>query len=189
MAEASRDSEPRVARFFTPVRRIPLLIGKVGGQKLPFGPYTFMQLGIGATTLVVGMNTMALWGPLLGSSPITRLLALLIVSIGSVVLAASIPATKRKPHYVVSDAFGMLAGSGVGTYNGDPIRIAKPHQVTGVVLLADDHAPQPESHPAVTAMAPQRAAVAPPPPAGSAVAGSFQTGLDRLLEQARGGQS
>ena len=184
---ASHDSEPRVARFFTPVRRIPLLIGKIGHQKLPFGPYTFMQIAIGVATLVVGMNTMTLWGPVVGSSPIARLVALIIVSIGAVVLAASVPATKRKPHYLVSDAVGALTGSGSGTYNGAAIRIAKPHRVGGVVLLTDDHSPGPRTKAPTTA---KRRPITPPPQRERppAQAATFQTGLDRLLEQTRGGK-
>lgn len=182
-----RDSEPRVARFFTPVRRIPLLVGKIGQQKLPFGPYTFMQLLIGAVTAFIGWNTMSLWGPIVGSSPIARLAALLIISVGSILLAAAIPATKRKPHYVAMDTFHAFTSAPVGTYNGDSIRVAKPHQVAGIVLLArEESAPIPS-----VAEAPQRVATQPVPQRARAAMASpslsFQTGLDRLLEQARGG--
>lgn len=187
------DNEPRVVRFFTPVRRIPLLIGKIGQAKLPFGPYTFMQLGIGAATAILGWNTMSLWGPLVGSSVIAQLVALLLASVGAVFISASIPATKRKPHYLLADTVGALTSANTGTFNGAPIRIARPHQVTGVVLIANDASDQPNPitttnrEPIIqvqeTPTQKQR------PLATSASAPSFQSGLDRLLEQARGGRS
>ncbi|WP_174435131.1 hypothetical protein [Nocardia jiangxiensis] len=40
--------------MFTPIKRVPTMIGKAqNGQKLPFGPYTLPQIAGGATLLVI----------------------------------------------------------------------------------------------------------------------------------------
>jgi hypothetical protein len=44
----------QVIKVFTPIKRVPTMIGKAqNGQKLPFGPYTLLQLGGGMAVLVV----------------------------------------------------------------------------------------------------------------------------------------
>lgn len=43
-----------VVKVFTPIRRVPIMIGKShNGQKLPFGPYTLLQVGGGCVVLSV----------------------------------------------------------------------------------------------------------------------------------------
>lgn len=42
-----------VVKVFTPVKRVPIMIGKApNGRKIPFGPYTLPQVGIGMTLLL-----------------------------------------------------------------------------------------------------------------------------------------
>ncbi|MFE6862393.1 hypothetical protein [Nocardia sp. NPDC057668] len=42
-----------VIKVFTPVKRVPIMIGKAqNGQKLPFGPYTLPQIAGGAALLL-----------------------------------------------------------------------------------------------------------------------------------------
>lgn len=44
----------QVIKVFTPIKRVPTMIGKAqNGQKLPFGPYTLLQVGGGVVALLV----------------------------------------------------------------------------------------------------------------------------------------
>lgn len=43
-----------VIKVFTPVKRVPTMIGKApNGRKLPFGPYTLPQVGAGTVVLLI----------------------------------------------------------------------------------------------------------------------------------------
>jgi hypothetical protein len=43
-----------VIKVFTPVKRVPTMIGKAqNGQKIPFGPYTLLQVGGGSVTILL----------------------------------------------------------------------------------------------------------------------------------------
>ncbi|MGW4247303.1 hypothetical protein [Nocardia sp. NPDC004722] len=50
-----------VIKVFTPVKRVPTMIGKAqNGQKLPFGPYTLPQVAAAALLLLItGMCSMS----------------------------------------------------------------------------------------------------------------------------------
>lgn len=207
------DQEHRVVvRFFTRVRRVPILLGKLNGWKIPGGPYTLTQMGIGSVVLVVGWNSKPLWGPLTGLSPFLQLGALLAFSAGATWAAGKIPQTNRKLPDLVQDAYGAFTVPASGRYKGALIRLPRPHQVEGVVLMQWDEEPV-----AALAAAPTRlvtdTTIAPAPAlepaatpalapaaAGSEVSASvseqlpdnviplrrsYATGVERLLEQAR----
>jgi hypothetical protein len=43
-----------VIKVFTPIKRVPTMIGKSqNGQKLPFGPYTLLQVAGGCVVLII----------------------------------------------------------------------------------------------------------------------------------------
>lgn len=186
---------PRVSRFYTGVRRIPIMIGKAGNTRLPGGPYSVMQFMAGGAVLVIGWNTMSVWGPLFGTFPLVRIVALLGMAATALWLAGQLPSTRRKIHHLAADTMGAIANPSAGTLNGQPMKLRSPHRLTGTVLIAgapavDEHAPV---HAAVPVPAPVPAAqavvveeVLSAPSASSPVAPTrFASGLDRLLEQAR----
>ncbi|MGI5220937.1 hypothetical protein [Nocardia sp. CA-290969] len=53
---------PQVVKVFTPVKRVPTVIGKAqNGQKLPFGPYTLPQVaGVAIGLIITGAGAMTL---------------------------------------------------------------------------------------------------------------------------------
>lgn len=52
----------QVIKVFTPVKRVPTMIGKAqNGQKLPFGPYTLPQVaGVAVSLIITGAGAMTL---------------------------------------------------------------------------------------------------------------------------------
>lgn len=199
------DQEHRVVvRFFTRVRRVPILLGKLNGWKIPGGPYTLTQMGIGSIVLVVGWNSKPIWGSLTGLSLFLQLGALLAFSAGATWAAGKIPQTNRKLPDLVQDAYGAFTVPASGRYKGALIRLPRPHQVEGVVLMQWG-----EEAAAVLATAPARPAIpakVAPAPAPIPVAATpdtptpspeqqlpdnvipirrYATGVERLLEQAR----
>lgn len=52
-----------VARWYTRARRFPQLIGRLhDGRRIPFGPFTYLQIGAGGAVGVVMSQTSGLWG-------------------------------------------------------------------------------------------------------------------------------
>lgn len=195
-----RNEQPRTARFFTGITRIPLLIGKAGNSRLPGGPYTPAQFVVGALVLAVGWKTMPLWGPMAGSFPLIRILALVVASAFALWASGQLPSSRRKIHNLAFDAASVMTAPAAGKLNGRPVRLPAPHRVTGTVLIeADpfeelvemaaalvgeganvaDESPLVDESPLIPASEttePQSPVVSVP---------SFASGLDRLLEQAR----
>lgn len=185
---------PRVSRFYTSVRRIPIMIGKAGNTRLPGGPYSVTQFIAGGVVLVIGWNTMSLWGPLFGTFPLVRIVALLGMAVTALWLAGQLPSTRRKIHHLAADTVGAIANPSAGTLNGQPMKLRPPHRLTGTVLIAGapavDEAPVPTAVPApVPEPVVQTVAVEElpltPVAATTAAPIRFASGLDRLLEQAR----
>lgn len=189
---------PRVSRFYTSVRRIPIMIGKAGNTRLPGGPYSVTQFIAGGVVLVIGWNTLSVWGPLFGSFPLVRIVALLGMAATALWLAGQLPPTRRKIHHLAADTVGAIANPSAGTLNGQPMKLRSPHRVTGTVLIAGatpvDEIPLPvapaanPSPVAVTAAASVAGVTAAPPTSPtlpSTAPARYASGRDRLLEQAR----
>lgn len=188
---------PRVSRFYTGVRRIPIMIGKAGNTRLPGGPYSVTQFIVAGVVLVVGWNTMSVWGPLFGTFPLVRIVALLGMAVTALWLAGQLPSTRRKIHHLATDTVGAIANPSAGTLNGQPMKLRSPHRLTGTVLIAV--APAVDESAPVRVAAPNPAPVAVPAPLITAAAEAppitlapsptaparYASGLDRLLEQAR----
>lgn len=186
---------PRVSRFYTGVRRIPIMIGKAGNTRLPGGPYSVTQFIAGGVVLVIGWNTMSVWGPLFGTFPLVRIVALAGMAVTALWLAGQLPSTRRKIHHLAADTMGAIANPSAGTLNGQPMKLRSPHRLRGTVLIAG--APVVDEPIPVSAAVPVPAPVpaaqtvvadeAPPAPSASSPVAPirFASGLDRLLEQAR----
>ncbi len=199
-----RDERPRTARFYTSISRIPVLIGKIGESRLIGGPYTPTQIVIGVLVLVIGYNTMPVWGPLVGSFALVRIFALLVAAGFALWASGQLPSSRRKVHNVVIDATGATFAPGAGKLNGRPVRLPKPHRISGTVLIEPDPFDVDEldalaaTTPVETAPA-DLVAAAPVvvdeptpvpaadiiPPVSKTPAPAFASGLDRLLQQAR----
>jgi len=186
---------PRVSRFYTGVRRIPIMIGKAGNTRLPGGPYSVTQFIAGGVVLAIGWKTMSVWGPLFGTFPLVRLVALLGMAATVLWLAGQLPSTRRKVHHLAADTLGAIANPSAGTLNGQPMKLRSPHRLKGTVLIAGAPAldeptpvpvPVPELAPVPTVQAVVLEETPPTPSTSSPVAPTrFASGLDRLLEQAR----
>lgn len=127
------EQTPQVARFFTGARRIPVLIGKINGARIPGGPYTLTQLGIGGVVLWVGYKTADIWGP--GLFPLIRLIVLAGAAWGATWAAGRIPVTRRRLPDLVADLGTAMSVPQLGSYKGAPVRIPRPHYYEGTVLL------------------------------------------------------
>lgn len=203
----SEQHTPNVARFYTAARRIPVLIGKINGARIPGGPYTLTQIVVGGIVLWIGYKTAGLWGA--GLYPLVRMTVLAGIAFGTTWATGKIPSTRRRLMDLASDFGTALSLPDLGTYQGRRISIARPHRVDGAVLMqlepgvqiATAAAPAAVAEPAAPALA--IPAPAPAPAAAEAVAvaapateaelpsnviplrRSYATGVERLLEQAR----
>ncbi|MEU7769073.1 hypothetical protein AB0B25_28800 [Nocardia sp. NPDC049190] len=71
----------QVIKVFTPIKRVPTMIGKAqNGQKLPFGPYTLPQVG-GAVVLMLVTSVCAMTFPVNPAITFVAGLALTIVAV------------------------------------------------------------------------------------------------------------
>ncbi|WP_435740105.1 hypothetical protein [Clavibacter nebraskensis] len=204
-------SSPRVARFYTSARRIPILIGKMpNGGRILGGPYSILQLVTLGFVFFTGWYTRGLWGP--SMSPLLQILTLVMVSGASTLAAGRIPSTKRKLPDLAMDAMAAVTAPFSGSYQGRPLRLAPPHIAGGAVLLALDPSevnatparqdvavsrtsellPLETNAPALVSVTSD--AAAPSPSAVEALPDNviplvprtnYGTGLERLLDQAR----
>ncbi|PZE54012.1 hypothetical protein [Curtobacterium sp. MCLR17_044] len=201
----SEQHTPTVARFYTAARRIPVLIGKINGARIPGGPYTLTQIVVGGIVLWIGYKTAGLWGA--GLYPLVRMTVLAGIAFGTTWATGKIPSTRRRLMDLASDFGTALSLPDLGTYQGRRISIARPHRVDGTVLMQLEQGVQIATAAAPVAVAkPAAPALAIPAPAPAAVEAvavaapateaelpsnviplrrSYATGVERLLEQAR----
>lgn len=176
--------EIRVGKFFTRSRKIPVLIGRLmDGSKIWGGPYTILQVVIGAVTIFLmwQTNNQGLWG--LGNIIIDMPLCL-GVGWGAAWASGRIPSTRRN---LLNAALSTSAGfvqSRAGIYKGKPLRVKhaaksrpkKHHQVE-----ESYHPPQPSPQPGVPSQPPITRADTPPHRQVPAA----RTSLEAILAQAR----
>lgn len=80
----------QVIKVFTPIKRVPTMIGKAqNGQKLPFGPYTLPQVA-GAVVLMVITSVCAMVFPV---NPAVTFVVGLMITIGVVFGLGLVPYT------------------------------------------------------------------------------------------------
>ncbi|WP_063721602.1 hypothetical protein [Nocardia vinacea] len=80
----------QVVKVFTPIKRVPTMIGKAqNGQKLPFGPYTLPQM-IGAGVLMVISSVLAMTLP---ANPAITFVVGLVLTVVTVVALGLVPYT------------------------------------------------------------------------------------------------
>lgn len=168
-----------VARWYTRARRFPQLIGRLhDGRRIPFGPFTYLQIGAGAAVGVVMTQTSVLWGRDLMFNATITVIAIAVTLFG----IGQIP-PGRNP---------LLRVAGLGrllfTRHGyEAVQLPKPKQLRGVslawcpptVLAAAPSDPEPgrgDPHLSVPDVGPSPAD--PPPDVSTA---THLTGVQRLL--------
>lgn len=144
------------AKFYTRTRRVPVLIGTfstIFGEKkrIPYGPYTIVQLvGVAAVIWLLSKTT-AVWAR--GGLTLSFILAVGAVG-GTVYLLGKVPHTGRNPLSVAAAAISVLTGPAGGTRKGRPVRVRRPHRARVMAVF-----------PVVPAAPKQaRSSVADPPP-------------------------
>lgn len=194
------------ARWYTAARRFPQLIGRTpDGSKLPGGPYTILQLVVGAVVLFVLWNTTGLWarGGLFVNIAIGGGLLC-----GSVWLSGRLPYNLRNPLVVVGGWWHAIERAGGTAGRAADVRLRKPrHPANGqVLMLIPDDTPAPsraadeirtEAHepaldvPAVSesasvdpVIAPHRGEGSRPSTSDSSPIGPALSGVQRLLASA-----
>lgn len=110
-----------VVRFYTRARKIPVMLGKLGDFKIPFGPYTLTQGVVFVAAVGIGKETMWLWA--LGWMPILAWLVLIAVAAVCAVGAGRIPFKGRNPLMLVAGVIGYGTAPSWGTQGGSHIAL------------------------------------------------------------------
>ncbi|KYJ98576.1 hypothetical protein AB1285_22505 [Microbacterium sp. NRRL B-14842] len=189
---ADRDEEREVARFYTRSRRFPKFIGRLhDGTKIPGGPYTLTQGVVLAIVLVVALMTQSVWGT---GSPIVDIPVAAFVSWGAAWGAGRIPATRRNLLSIITSGMSAMTRPAAGRYRGVTMRVRPPHFAGGGTTIAEPVGAtlaRPDSE--NTAPAPEAPVVAQPvlqprsTPLPAHAPAHAVSGVERLLQQARGG--
>lgn len=134
MAELATADGPEIVKWYTRARKFPKLIGRTpDGTKIAGGPYTITQtVGVGAV-LLIGINTMGLWGRF---DLITNSVILLGAIFGTIFFLGKIPVGARNPVAVAAGAARAITSPRRGRVAGKPIRIRRPRRVQHHVLIA-----------------------------------------------------
>jgi hypothetical protein len=188
---AAHDEEREVAHFYTGSRHFPKFIGRLhDGTKIPGGPYTLTQGVVLACVLILGLTTQDLWGT---GSPIVNIPLVFVVAWAAAWGAGRIPTTRRNLLSIIGSSLSAMTRQATGRYRGAALKIRAPHfaggrtmiagavEATAVPLLEDNTAPEAEA-PAPQPVTQQRSAPQPARTPAHAV-----SGVERLLQQARGG--
>lgn len=118
------------ARFYTRSRRFPKMIGRMNdGSRIPGGPYTLTQVGVGGAVLLIMLVMRGLvWstGEILLDLLVTAALAFAVTW-----LIGRLPMTRRNLLFAFLDAAAATFKPFSGKYQGQVIRLAAPHLAGG----------------------------------------------------------
>lgn len=110
-----------IVRFYTRARKIPVMLGKLGDFKIPFGPYTLTQGVVFVAAAWIGKETMWLWAQ--GWIPILAWVVLIAVAAGCAVGAGRIPFKGRNPLMLVAGVIGYGTAPSWGMQGGTHIAL------------------------------------------------------------------
>lgn len=180
------------ARFYTKSRRFPKMIGRMNdGSRIPGGPYTLTQVGVGGAVLLVMFATRGLlWST---GEILLDILLTAVVAFAITWLVGRLPMTRRNLMFAFLDAAAAMFKPFGGKYQGQVIRLTAPHVAGGGARVLPPepsdslvNPPPPQdaerSLPPVQATQPRRE-VSLTPPAPAVPAHRPATGLERLLTQ------
>lgn len=125
MGEERREDAREVVKWYTRARKFPQLIGRTAdGATIPGGPYTYTQIVSGVVVLVVGYQSVAVWGRfgLLGNAAV-----LLGVTLAVVFAVGRLPVGMRNPVSAAAGILRAVSASPVGVLGGRPLSIPRPH--------------------------------------------------------------
>lgn len=185
--------QEEIARFYTRSRRFPKMIGRMNdGSRIPGGPYTLTQVGVGGAVLLVMLVTRGLlWstGEILLDLLVTAGIAFAVTW-----LVGRIPMTRRNLLFAFLDGAAAMFKPFGGKYQGQTIRLAQPHAAGGVSqalsprpaqpapsAVAPDPAPTP--HPASIPQPRRQRRDTVPATAPAIMQHRPETGVERLLAQ------
>lgn len=181
---------PEKGRFYTRSRRFPKFIGRLhDGSKIWGGPYTLMQGAVFVVVTGLALITQGWWAADLGM--IFAVPASGVIGWGAAYGAGKIPMTRRNILSVIAGGAGAMFKPAAGRYQDRAVKIRPPHRAGGRVLInglprqdtpstPQASAPsEPTSAPAISKPAPEPEPVQPHTAPVS--------GVERLLQQARGG--
>lgn len=157
-------SQPPVVKWFTPARKIPILIGKLpSGERIWGGPYRASQAIVGGVVLTVMFATRGLWGTFAETNLFGPILTILI---SVAVAAAAGYGAGRLPIGSNPALEGLTAGSQVlrapqATWCGSSIRVGSAYRVGSPrvhtdLLPAAPSSPAPQQHTARPLAQPRR---------------------------------
>jgi hypothetical protein len=131
---SSHEETYEVVKWYTRARRFPQLIGKTpDGAKLWGGPYTYTQVVGAAIVLVVGVNSVSLWGKF---GLIANAVILLSTAYGTALLLGRLPLGSRNPLRVGEGLVRALGSPTHGNFAGRPVRIRGPHRVPTRLIIS-----------------------------------------------------
>ncbi|MGL5827193.1 MAG: hypothetical protein ACRCYU_20605 [Nocardioides sp.] len=143
------DGGYEVVKWYTRARRFPQLIGKTpDGATIWGGPYTYTQVIVGVSIIVVGSKTTWLWGHfgLIGNAVI-----LLGVAYGLVLVLGRLPIGSRNPMAIASGALRALSSPSHGRLGGSPVRIRRPRRARSRLVISETPATAPSRPSSVAA--------------------------------------
>lgn len=130
---SAADDTVEVVKWYTRARRFPTLIGKTpDGMRLWGGPYTYTQVAVGVTLLIVGVRTVNVWGRF---GLIGNVLLLAGGTYAAVAAAGRLPIGSRNPLTLVSGLVRALTGPATGRRAGRPLRPRRPYRARGRVIV------------------------------------------------------
>lgn len=153
--------QTEIVKWYTRARKFPQLIGKTpDGARIWGGPYTYTQVVTAAGVLVIGVNTVDVWGRfgLIGNAMI-----LLGGTYGLVIAIGRVPIGSRNPLSAMSGLLRALSTPQQGTCAGRQVRIRRPHRLSTHFVTSSSPARHLLAHDCPTAASPQLAA----PPTGT----------------------
>ncbi|MEV4234883.1 hypothetical protein ACIBJI_22045 [Nocardia sp. NPDC050408] len=148
----------QVVKVFTPIKRVPTLIGKAqNGQKLPFGPYTLPQM-IGGGVLIVITAVLAMSLP---TNPAITFVVGAVISVVTVFALGLVPYTGVRltsrilwiGRLIVIRRPVSASGMPVGEESGRHTLFV---EESIVILLPDRKVAADDDRPAVAVMASER---------------------------------
>lgn len=126
-------------RWYTRARKFPQLIGRTpDGTRIPGGPYTYTQVGVGAVVGVVLSQTMWLWAH---AGMVGNTVFAIGATAGAVFLSGKLPPGMRNP-LVLGSGISRLVSGGFKV-NGKKVEPPpRPRPTSGCVVVFTE-APQP----------------------------------------------
>lgn len=115
----SAENQTQTGKFYTAARKIPQLIGVTPtGERIPGGPYTPAQFGLGIATLVLGFITRPLWGH---DEIISESLIIIAAATGITYGTGKLPRSRRSLINLVNCCLALLSRPRTGKYRGRKI--------------------------------------------------------------------